>query len=177
MTTATAQVLAALLALPTYREDVADPRKPAQIAALAHEIAELKPPAGVNSKDWRALVIAVGQAESNFSLRIMEGRCKPFECDRGRARSAWQMHKNKHTAPVWDELHGFETLRVQVQTADGMLKRAYYMCERSNPEGFWAAQTILAYAGRGCVDKKTIEPWRGLELRLEYWRKAWRAMK
>ncbi len=172
----TTQVLAALLALPTFHEDVADERKPAQLAAVAHEVAQLKPPAGVGAKEWRALVVAVGQAESGFSLRIMEGNCKPFECDRGRARSNWQMQKNRLNEAVWDELQGFESLRVQVQIADKMLKRAYYTCERSNPDGFWAAQTILAYAGRGCVDRKTIAPWRGLDHRLELWRKAWRAM-
>lgn len=167
--------LAALLKLPVYKDDRADERKPAQLAAVAFEVSRLKPPSGVGAKEWRALVLAVGEAESGYSLRIMEGLCRPHECDHGRARSPWQMHENPWTRPVWAELQGFEGLRVQVQAVDGMLKRAYFQCERSRPDGFWASQTLLAYAGKGCVDR-TIAPWRGLELRLQYWRVAWRAM-
>lgn len=167
--------LAAVLKLPVYKEDLADERKPAQIAAIALEVSRLRPPPGVNAKEWRALVLAVGEAESGFSLRIMEGLCKPHECDHGRARSPWQMHENDHTRPFWQSLQGFEGLRVQVDQADKMLKRAYFQCERSNPEGFWAEQTVLAYAGKGCVNR-TIAPWKGLDLRLNYWRLAWRAM-
>jgi hypothetical protein len=174
--TSTTAILSALLALPVFKDDLADERKPAQYAAIASEIAQLKPPAGVGRKEWQALVLVIGYAESGYALRITEGNCRTYECDRGRARSNWQMHQNDHTRPVWDQLQGFSTLHVQVQTADKMLKRAYYTCERSNPNGFWAAQTILAYAGRGCVDRQTIAPWKGLNLRLEYWRRTWRVL-
>ncbi len=166
--------LAALLALPVYKDDVTDHRKPAQYAALAHEVAQLKPPAGVGAKDWRALVLAVGAAETHFALRIMEGQCKPFECDRGRARSSWQLHSNQHTAPVWEQLHGFVTLSVQVRTADAMLKRAYYQC-RTTPSDIWIRPVVNAFAGRGCKSN-TIAPWRGIDLRLDYWLRARRAM-
>ncbi len=167
--------LAAVLRLPVHHEDLKDERKIPQLAAIALEVSQLKPPLGVTSKDWRALILAIGEAESGFSLRIMEGLCRSHECDHGLARSPWQMHANDFTRPAWEQLQGFEGLHVQVQAVDGMLKRAYYLCERSNPEGYWAEQTILAYAGRGCINR-TIAPWKGLELRLSYWRTARRAM-
>lgn len=168
--------LAALLRLPVYKEDVAETeRKRQQFEAVATEVAKLKPPAGVAAREWRAIVVAVGEAESGYSLRIMAGQCKPYECDHGRARSAWQMHENNYTRPVWEQLWGQENLAIQVQAADGMLKRAYYRCEKEQPDGFWVEQTFLAYAGRNCK-QTTIEPWKGLALRVGYWRLAFRAM-
>ncbi len=174
MTTPFAHALAGLLALPIYKDDRQDPRKFSQLALVAHEVSQLEPPPGVSRKDWMALVVAIGEAESGYSLRIMEGLCRPLECDRGRARSPWQMHQNDHTRPVWDELQGFMTLHVQVQTASAMLKRSYFTCV--NRSGLpWQKSTVLAYAGRGC-NSQTIVPWAGLDLRMRYWTVARRAM-
>ena len=168
--------LLALLALPTYHEDLDDPRLPKLREAVASEVSELKPPPGVSAKDWRALVLAVGAAETHFALRIAyEGRCRPHECDHGRARSPWQMHLNDYTRPVWDLLDdGYDTLHVQAQTADKMLKVAYYTCARSGQP--FPQATILAFAGRGC-SPQTIEPWKGLALRIKYYQLARRAME
>ncbi len=171
-------VLAGLLKLPIAHEDQADPRKPAQLAALALEVSQLKPPAGLSRKDWWSLVLAVGAAETHFSLRVMDGQCKPFECDRGKARSSWQLHKNLYTASVWDQLHGFAHLSVQVQAADAMLKRSYYQCRAAATDPLVLVQrTVHAFAGLGClVDRKTVNPWRGLQLRNTYWLRVRQAM-
>lgn len=174
MTTAFAYTLAAALALPVHKEDLGDPRVPALRAAVALEVSRLKPPAGVDPKDWRALVLAVGAAETHLSPRIIDGHCRPWECDRGRSRSGWQLQRNLHTAPVWERLQGFENLHVQVATADAMLKRAYYQC-RGARSVVWIDPVVLAYAGRGCRNT-TIEPWKGLPLRRQYWVRARQAM-
>ena len=160
--------LAAVLKLPVYKDDLKDERKPAQLAAVALEVSHLKPPSGVNAKEWRALVLAVGEAESGYSLRIMAGECRPFECDHGRARSPWQMHENDHTRPFWQDLQGFVGLHVQVDQADKMLKRAYFQCPRT-------PSVVNAYAGKGCGGN-TIAPWRGADLRIHFWLVAWQAM-
>lgn len=171
-----ASTLAALLALPIAHEDLTSELKPAQYAALASEIAKVKPPRGIGAKDWRALLIAVGAAETHYSLRIMDGGCKLFECDRGKARSAWQLHENDFTRPVWVELHGFVNLHIQVKTADEMLKRSWYQCGSHARElPFAVNSTLLAFAGRGCT-VGTIVPWSGLQLRTTYWLKARQAM-
>ncbi len=120
--------LAAVLALPASVEDKADPRQSAHLQAIALEVSQLKPPRGIGAKDWRAIVLASGFAETHMSLRIMDGLCKAFECDRGKARSGWQLHSNDFTRPVWDQLQGLDNLHVQVVTADSMLKRSYYQC-------------------------------------------------
>lgn len=174
MTEPFAYTLAALLKLPIYKDDFDDPRKPAQLAAVALEVSRLKPPAGVGAKEWRALVLAVGEAETGYSLRIMAGECKHFECDHGRARSPWQMHENGYNRPVWDQLQGFVGLHVQVDEADKMLKRAYFQC-RLTPSDVWVRPVVTAYAGKGCGGN-TIGPWRGADLRIAYWLRAWKAM-
>lgn len=38
------------------------------------------------------LLLAVAYHESSFRAEIDAGRCKPFECDHGRAFSMWQLH-------------------------------------------------------------------------------------
>ncbi len=154
----------AMARLPTFHEDAADERKPGQIAAIAKAIEEAsqKPPGGLSRKDWQALLVAVGFWESTFSLRILAGDCKPHECDRGRARSAWQLHRNLFTAPVWDRLIG-EDIELQAQTASDMLKRAFATCSRSGAH--WLSGTINAYAGRRCGDTS----WPGRAQREKTW--------
>lgn len=169
--------LAALNALPVAVEDLQEERKPAQYYAIAAEVSRLKPPAGIGAKDWRALVIAVGGAETHYLLRVMDGHCRPLECDRGLARSSWQMHKNLFTAPVWDQLQGLANIPMQVKTADEMLKRAYHQCRGNAVDPLHLVQrTVLGFAGRGCDPKATAAPWRGLGLRTTYWLKARQAM-
>ena len=55
----------------------------------------------------------------------------PCSSSRVRARSAWQLHKNLFTAPVWDQLHGIENTAIQVRAASDALKRAYFTCSHS----------------------------------------------
>jgi hypothetical protein len=155
-----AWVRAAIDALPCFHEDRADPDKSAQLDVIAEAIAEVSKDAPRPPREWAALLLAVGHHESTFSLRIHRGQCKPHECDRGRARSAWQLHKNLFTAPIWDELHGIEHTAVQVRAASDALRRAYFTCHRSGVP--WLQGTLNAYAGRRCGAQ-----WPGLDQRTQ----------
>ena len=155
----TAWVRAAMESLPTYVEDRGNPDKTAQLDAIAAAIAEASKDAPRPPREWAALLLTIGHHESGFSLRIQRGECKPFECDHGRARSAWQLHKNLYTAPVWDQLHGIENTTIQVKTASEALKRAYFTCSGSGEP--WLVATLNGYAGRRCGGD-----WPGLHLRM-----------
>jgi hypothetical protein len=155
-----AWVRAALEALPCFHEDRDDTaQKAAQLDAIAAAVAEVSRDAPRPPREWAALLLTIGYHESTFSLRIHRGECKPYECDRGRARSAWQLHKNLFTAPIWDQLHGLEHTAVQVRAASDALKRAYYTCHRSGVP--WLQGTLNGYAGRRCGAE-----WPGLDLRV-----------
>jgi hypothetical protein len=152
-------VRAAIDNLPCYHEDRGDPDKSAQLDAIASAIAEVSRDAPRPPREWAALLLTIGYHESAFSLRIHRGQCKPYECDRGRARSAWQLHKNLYTAPIWEQLHGIEHTAIQVRAASDALKRAYFTCSRSGVP--WLQATLNAYAGRRCSSQ-----WPGLDLRV-----------
>jgi hypothetical protein len=152
-------VRAAMESLPCFHEDRGDPDKSAQLDVIAAAVAEVSRDAPRSPREWAALLLTIGYHESTFSLRIHRGQCKPHECDRGKARSAWQLHKNLHTAPLWDQLHGIEHTAVQVRAASDALKRAYFTCSRSGVP--WLQATLNAYAGRRCSSE-----WPGLDQRV-----------
>jgi len=154
-----AWVRAAMESLPCFVEDRGDPDKTAQLDAIASAIAEVSHDAPRPAREWAALLLTIGYHESTFSLRIQRGQCKPHECDNGRARSAWQLHKNLFTAPVWDQLHGVENTAIQVRAASDALKRAYFTCSRSGVP--WLQATLNGYAGRRCSAE-----WPGLDQRV-----------
>lgn len=154
-----AWVRAAMDALPCFHEDRGNPEKAPQLDAIAAAVAEVSQDAPRPPREWAALLLTIGYHESTFSLRIHRGECKPYECDRGRARSAWQLHKNLHTAPVWEKLHGIEHTAIQVRAASDALKRAYFTCSRSGVP--WLQATLNGYAGRRCSSE-----WPGLDLRV-----------
>jgi hypothetical protein len=154
-----AWVRAAMESLPCFVEDRGDPDKTAQLDAIAAAIAEVSRDAPRPPREWAALLLTIGYHESTFSLRIQRGQCKPHECDNGRARSAWQLHKNLFTAPVWDQLHGIENTAIQVRAASDALKRAYFTCSHSGVP--WLQATLNGYAGRRCSAE-----WPGLDQRV-----------
>jgi hypothetical protein len=154
-----AWVRAAMESLPVFHEDRGDADKAAQLDAIAAAVAEVSRDAPRSPREWAALLLTVGYHESTYSLRIQRGECKPHECDRGRARSAWQLHKNLYTAPIWEQLHGIDNTAVQVRAASDALKRAYFTCNRSGVP--WLQATLNGYAGRRCS-----ADWPGLNQRV-----------
>lgn len=163
---------AAIGSLPVFHEDRdAAAAKSAQLDAIADAVAvNALPPEGIPRREWAALVLAVGYAESTYSLRIHRGECRleKRECDAkrlksgelvARAKSAWQMHANLFTDPVWEQLTGIENTAIQVTQASAMLRRGYHTCSRAGVP--WQVATINGYAGRKCSAQ-----WRGLGERL-----------
>lgn len=165
-------ILAGLLSLPTYGEDRAPglvEAKRAQYAALAAGIATAAKAQSVTTpRDWAALVIAIGHAESGFSLRIQAGQCKPHECDRGRARGPWQLHRYAEATTWWEQMHGVEHAARQAQVASARLARGFYTCRGSAD---WLTATINGFAGRKCSSV-----WPGLEARVVLYRTALKGM-
>lgn len=105
-------ILAALMLFPTYKEDRTHEIEKAQQLML---IAANLRMANV-SKEAAALVIALGNNESHYSLRVHRGDCGPHGCPGG-ARSCWQFEKTPVTADEWDLLTGIENTGWQVARA------------------------------------------------------------
>lgn len=151
---------AAIGRLPVFFEDRGAAGKAEQLDGIATAVAAASYGRPRSPQEWAALELAVGFHESTFSLRIHRGDCKPKECDAGRARSAWQMHRNTFNAPHWDKLFGLEHTEVQARAASDALERAYWTCAKSGVP--WLQGTINAYAGRRCSDTS----WPGLQQRM-----------
>jgi hypothetical protein len=120
-----------------------------------------KAPKSRTPREWSALLFTVLENETHGSLRIHEGRCKPLECDRGRARGPFQEQKSKRNAHFWDQLVGVENTAVQVASASEALKRAYWYSRKHCPDAVWVDATLTTFAGRSCRF-----PWSGLKPRL-----------
>jgi hypothetical protein len=159
----TKAIVAGMLALfITHREDKGAEHleaKAYQELLISEAVAKESIDAPRPPREWAALMLAVAENETHLNLRIHEGRCKPLECDRGRARGPWQNHRNTIIAPVWDKMVGVQNTPVQAHAASEMLKRAYWTCQRFNPD--WVSGTLRAYGGRSCFAQ-----WNGLAPRL-----------
>jgi len=127
-----------------------------QDLATAIEFAAQEHPPGVSVKDWQALLMAVSYAESTWSLRIARGDCKPHECDGGRARSPWQIHRNGMSDQDWEAMQGLANVNFQAEKASAVLRRAFLTCKGSGVP--WVMGTLNNYAGRKCSD----DSWDGL---------------
>ncbi len=117
-------VLAAALSLATYREDVADsPEKRAQMTAVSAAVVEF-----ARTPTEIAFLLSWGRHETNFSLRVHSGRCRKWECDRGRARGPWQSHRNGMSAELWERMTGVENTRAQAMVAAKHARWALSKC-------------------------------------------------
>jgi hypothetical protein len=123
-------MLAAILALPVYKEDDrATPEKIAQQHAIAAAVYEFG-----RTPEERAFLIAWGQAESGFSLRVQRGDCRVWECDRdskgvAMARGPWQAHRNGMRDEDWARMVGVENTRFQAERAAMHTRWALRSCK------------------------------------------------
>ena len=76
--------------------------------------------------DEAAFLAAWAEHESHFVARIVRNECKPWECDRGRARGAWQLHRGA-AGSDWDVLPG--NLDAQARSAARMARWALRECK------------------------------------------------
>lgn len=81
-------VLAALGLITMSHEDSAGAEKTAQVTAIAYEVA-----AQARTPQEAAFILAWGENETHYALRIHSGSCRRWECDHGRARGPWQDHR------------------------------------------------------------------------------------
>lgn len=92
-------------------------------------------------------LVTVIHFETKFLERIQAGRCKPWECDRGRARSYLQLQKTaaQHVPAVWDDIVGLEPENIDaaVNAAAPILRKAKRICKTS-------AGAISYYARGAC---------------------------
>jgi hypothetical protein len=135
------RALEALYSLPLYFEDRApqsERLKDEQYRALARATT-----AAAKDKRELAFLLAWGWHETKFSLRIAAGNCKPWECDRGLARSPWQLHRNGMSAEQWALMQGSENIAHQAEEAARRARGMLAWC--GSAEGAFRAMT-----GRGC---------------------------
>jgi len=143
-------LLIAIGLLPVFHEDKADDRKGAQlvtVAAAVHEAAREQKRWPGTRRELELLLFTIGWHESAFSLRIGEGRCKPHECDRGRAAGHWQMHRaTSSSEAAW--VASKTDIRIAAREAARALTRARWVCKGTS--GDWLTETLRGYAGSGC---------------------------
>lgn len=155
----TTYLLTAIAALPTYKEDVGEhlavqKHDQAQMIATAIDQAVEETRGWPGSKrELASLMLAIAWHETRLSLRIHDGRCKPYECDRGRARGLWQLHAHRSLPRErWLKVAGLnpEFTRNAASEAALALVRSRRMCAVASRGRDWVGPVITAYAGRGC---------------------------
>jgi hypothetical protein len=155
----TTYLLTAIAALPTFHEDVGEnfvAEKQSQAQMIAGAIEQ----AVGEVRDWpdsqrelAALMLTIAWHETRLSLRIHDGRCKPHECDRGRARGLWQLHVHRSLPRErWLLVAGLtaEATRNAAREAAIALVRSRRMCSVATRGRDWVGATLTAYAGVGC---------------------------
>jgi hypothetical protein len=91
------------------------------------------------------LLGTTGGIESNFDTDIVAGRCKPHQCDHGKAKGAFQ---NQNVKPVADLWHGADgDIPAQVAMVDRMMRRSTTRCAAFAP---FPAHVFRAYRGGSC---------------------------
>lgn len=145
-------LLLLILALFAKRADHVDPERLAA-AIWASSQNRPRPP-----WEWSRLELTIVENETRGSQRIMEGRCRPLECDRGRAKGLGQLHRNALNRAEWAKQDG--DVELQMALLARQLEAAYWQCAKSGVP--WVQGTINAYAGRRCSDAG----WPGLQQRL-----------
>lgn len=138
----TAWILAALWSFALHREDTDRAAKAAQFAEVAGAIQQ-----AARDSRWRAaMLLTLGRFESDWSIRIGSGHCKPNECDHGRAVSNYQLHEGACSSPeAWAAAKA--DVASATREAARAIDRMRGMC-RGEPDITRAVFSALA--GRGC---------------------------
>lgn len=113
---------------------------PVDLDLIAAELARQVP-----SRRKAALLIAIGCQETHYDKRVIAGQCKPWECDKGKARGAWQGQRNRDVATLWDVANG--SIPVQLQMASTTLNHSMIRCQ---PFGPFPGHVFRAYRGGSC---------------------------
>lgn len=139
-----AAVRAMLGRLPVPLKDRAGERaelRAQQLDAFAAAIAEVSADRP-NPRQHAAFLVTLGGAETNFDSQLVLGICKPWQCDRGKAKGAFQNWSVSFTRELWAVAAG--NPRAQVEMADRTLRRSMTRCAAFAP---FPAHVFRAYKG------------------------------
>lgn len=155
----TTYLLTAIATFPTFHEDVGEQfsvrkQEQAQMIATAIDQAVDESSGWPDSKrELASLMLTIAWHETRLSLRIHDGRCKPLECDRGRARGLWQLQAQRSLPRErWLLVAGLnpEATDGAAREAARFVVRSRRMCAVATRGRAWIGPTLTAYAGRGC---------------------------
>jgi hypothetical protein len=136
-------ILLALALLPRFAEDREAVGKLVQEEHIARAIHKVS-----RDGDEAAFLLAWGDAETHYSLRIARGECFKWECDHGLARGPWQAHRNGMPLATWDKMQGLENVDVQAAHAAKMARWALFECHAQGDAKILGAFRLLG--GKGC---------------------------
>lgn len=142
-------ILAVLLALPAWYQDVGDADRPVWLAPVASAISR-----ATESRAEVAALVALGFHESRYARYVVDGRCSDgpigARCDNGRARTPWQVWRV--ACPVaWTHPDGSqESLDAAARCAAGLLRGGRGRCRGRHPAGDLAG-AFSAYRGASCT--------------------------
>lgn len=155
---ATLRVLAAMLAQPTWYQDVEE--TPEARADLLRPVAMAVTLATEDPTEQAALV-ALGWHESRWARYVIEGRCHDgpsgARCDNGRAVSPWQVWAvacpPAHTLPPDHPVVNERAAACAVRLLRGGRSR----CRGLHPAGDWAGAFVAYGGGASCQRRSGAE--------------------
>jgi hypothetical protein len=153
-------ILVALALLPRFGEDREAVGKLVQEEAIGRAVAK----ASGGDQDLAAFLLAWGDAETHFSLRIQRGDCYRWECDKGLARGPWQAHRNAMSASRWALMVGVQNTEAQAEQAARIASWALHEC-RAKDEDSRILGAFRLLGGLRCD-----QPLKGEESRLHTFR-------
>jgi hypothetical protein len=162
-----ALLLKLALTLPVYKDDVDEPQaeRLERLTTIAKSIDSASAratctgePAGCrrvwpgSRKELAVLLLLVANEETRLSKRVHADECRPYECDRGLAKSPWQLHAST-TLPraTWETIGGtdYESTSAAAWGAARMLSANRFRCGQL--PGDWVELTLAGYAtGLAC---------------------------
>jgi hypothetical protein len=148
--------LAWLSAQPVHHLDVETPEE----RAVRLETIAVAADAAVSRTTWKgpriellAAVLVTGKFEGgDFAQHIHEDRCRPNECDRGKAKSSWQLHAiPDFPLARWFFVGGSDEASTQraADEATRRLVRSFGTCATRGQPG-WTAAFSLYGSGYTC---------------------------
>jgi hypothetical protein len=144
-----ATLLTILLGLTPWHGDVEEPE---EREARLHVIAEAIASAAAGDRTVALLLVVQGEAESHFARHIHEGHCRPWECDRGRSVSPWQIqHGSWLPREEWEAMRGADleaTARAATYAAR-TLRYGMRACRLRMPSPLHGAFSVAARGGCG----------------------------
>lgn len=101
-----------------------------------------------------ALLVGIGWYESRYAAHVHEGRCRPEECDGGRARSPWQIQSSPMVPrEEWQRMLGAEREPTVVASRAAARILAVFLDRCGTVEG-----SVAAYATGGrCTWSRAAE--------------------